>query len=414
MKRSIDEPTFDKTRNRWRVVVPAGMSATGKRIRCWHKTRDAARSYVAAITAATSPAATIPPRLAAEADEARLLLEPFGRSLPEAVREFAAVLRTLGNTGTPLDAAKAWRSTHDQRSASKRFWDAAEAFLVTREGLRADTLRGYRDHLKNGMAALHDVTLSDVTAEAINKALADRPPAMRKAIQTTCGTFIRWAATPPRQWCNAGILEGIDPVRITLDHDITVLTAAEARAVLCASESVSHPTAAAFALALFGGIRLRELGKLTWAAVSADHIEIGSSVAKRHARRLVPVCPTLSAWLAAHRDGAADTDSIVGKNWIHNYPMARRRAGWSVKTIQRYDGPEPSRGGWPKNILRHTCASMLVAIGRPLDELVFGFGHSGGTQMLKRHYAGRLTRKDALAILAIGPGGSAVKLMATA
>jgi hypothetical protein len=57
---------------------------------------------------------------------------------------------------------------------------------------------------------------------------------------------------------------------------------------------------------------------------------------------------------------------------------------------------------------------MLVAIGRPLDELVFGFGHSGGTQMLKRHYAGRLTRKDALAILAIGPGGSAVKLMATA
>jgi hypothetical protein len=34
--------------------------------------------------------------------------------------------------------------------------------------------------------------------------------------------------------------------------------------------------------------------------------------------------------------------------------------------------------------------------------------------MLKRHYAGRLPRKDALAILAIGPGGSAVKLVATA
>jgi hypothetical protein len=40
--------------------------------------------------------------------------------------------------------------------------------------------------------------------------------------------------------------------------------------------------------------------------------------------------------------------------------------------------------------------------------LIFKFGHSGGHDLLRRHYVSRLTKKDALAILAIGPGGSKV------
>lgn len=414
MKKSIDAPTFDKVRKRWKVVVPAGLSSTGKRIRCWHLTRDAARAYIDAITASVHPAAVISPRLAEEADEARLLLAPFGLTLPEAIRDLAAVLRLLGDTGTPLQAARAWRATHDQRTASKLFWPAAEAFLATREGLRADTVRGYKHHLKNSLSALHDVILSDVTAEACNEALSSRPPSSRQAAQVTLGTFIRWAATPPRQWCDAAFLEGIETVRITLDTEISILSAEEAEAVMRGAEAVGHPTACAFAMALFGGVRLRELGKLKWAAVSADHVEIGKTIAKRHARRLVPICPTLRAWLDVHRDGAADSDPIVGKNWVPNYPLARRIAGWSAKTVQRYDGPPPTRGAWPKNVLRHTCASVLVGIGRPIDDLIFGFGHSGGTAMLKSHYAGKMTRKTALAILAIGPNGSKVASIAVA
>ena len=48
---------------------------------------------------------------------------------------------------------------------------------------------------------------------------------------------------------------------------------------------------------------------------------------------------------------------------------------------------------------------MQVAIGRPLDELIFAFGHSGGSSLLKQHYLAKLTKKEALEILAIGPGG---------
>ena len=48
---------------------------------------------------------------------------------------------------------------------------------------------------------------------------------------------------------------------------------------------------------------------------------------------------------------------------------------------------------------------MQVAIGTPLEDLIFAFGHSGGTALLKQHYLGRLTKDDALEILRIGPKG---------
>ena len=70
--------------------------------------------------------------------------------------------------------------------------------------------------------------------------------------------------------------------------------------------------------------------------------------------------------------------------------------------------PPATRGPWPENACRHTCASVQVAIGTPLDDLVFKFGHSGGTDLLRRHYVSRLTKKDAIAILSTGPKGKKV------
>jgi hypothetical protein len=51
---------------------------------------------------------------------------------------------------------------------------------------------------------------------------------------------------------------------------------------------------------------------------------------------------------------------------------------------------------------------VQVAIGTPIDDLTFKFGHSGGHDLLRRHYVSRLTKKDAIAILAIGPNGSKI------
>ena len=156
---------------------------------------------------------------------------------------------------------------------------------------------------------------------------------------------------------------------------------------------------------------MAELGRLTWASVGKDHIEIGKDIAKKHSRRLIPICPTLRAWLKAYRGNAADDAPIVPVRWAEVSKSVRRRAGWAVVARLLTDPPEPTRGAWPANAPRHTCASVQVAIGTTLESLTFAFGHGGGHDLLRKHYVGRMTRTTALEILAIGPKKSKVKLL---
>lgn len=409
-KTAIASPVFDSSRQRWRVSIPAGKNPdSNKRVRSWHPTREAARKYIDALISGPTPSAIIPPALALKADEARLILESHGIDLVDAAKQLAAVLTALGKTGTPLQAATAWRLAHDQRSTSKTFSEAKDLFMLTREGLRDDTLRGYRQHLKNVFAKLHPITLSDIKTADIEECLAGLPASSRRAAQTTLGVLWRWAASPPRQWCEIATVTAVEKVRVNMDTEIATLTPDDVQALLRGAEDTSSGCAVGFAVAIFGGVRLRELSKLTWGNISADHIEINASIAKRHARRLIPICPTLRAWLNEYRNEATDDDLIVGPNWVNAYCYARRRAGWQVSTQPAIKGLDaPHRGSWPKNAPRHTCATIQVAIGKPLEDLIFSFGHSGGTALLKQHYLGRMPKKSALQILAIGPKGSLI------
>jgi hypothetical protein len=131
----------------------------------------------------------------------------------------------------------------------------------------------------------------------------------------------------------------------------------------------------------------------------------------------VPLCPTLKAWLEATRGNAENDTLIIPSNWTDVSKSVRRRAGWDVvarrldlqvKTGKLGQLPKITRGKWPGNAPRHTCASVQVAIGTPLEDLTFKFGHSSGHDLLRRHYVSRLSKKDALAILSIGPSGTEV------
>jgi integrase len=276
--------------------------------------------------------------------------------------------------------------------------------------LREDTLRGYRHHLNNSFAGLRERMLSDITPAEIDALLAERPPSSKRAAQIILGVLWRWAASPPRIWCKVDVIDALEPVRISRETEIVCLSPEAAAALLRAAENTSPGCAVGFAVAIFGGVRLRELGKLTWKNIGETHIEVGADIAKRHARRLIPICPTLKAWLGTYRGGAEAEDRIVGPNWVNTSKTARRMAGWDLQSKAK-NPPLPHRGAWPGNCMRHTCASIQVAIGRPLDDLIFAFGHSGGSHLLKQHYLARLTKKEALAILAIGPGGKKIETL---
>ncbi|MFC7335758.1 tyrosine-type recombinase/integrase [Haloferula chungangensis] len=412
------EPVFNKSRKRWRVDVPASMSDTGKRIRVHFKTRDSAREYIDRIEGKEAPDKAIDPRLAQDSNTARERLESAGLqiTLAEAIRELVEAREAIGGSGSLLEAALAYRAAHTARNASKLFVDAVTLYLALKETeLREVTLKGYRYTLQTALTPLDNRTLADITAADLDALLGGLTPSTRKVHMRNLGAFWRWAAKPPREWCTTAPLEALEYTTKETEADTVVFKPAEARALLEAAEGYSPNAACAFALAIFGGIRSAELAGLCWSDLGEEHVEIGASIAKKGKRRLVPICPALAAWIEAYRPADADPeDFIVGANWVEVSKLVRRRAGWNVVARLLAKPPKPTRGPWPKNVARHTCASILVATGEPLETLIFQFGHTGGHDLLRRHYVGRMTKKQALEILSIGPKGTKIKTIKAA
>lgn len=419
-RKSIGDPVFDESRQRWRVTIPESLSENNKRVRSWHKTREVARKYIASITGENSnegPAAVIPPMLAMKADEARSILEPFGLDLVEAAREVVKALKTLDGSGSIQQAAKVYRASHDARHSSKPLAEAVKQFMTSREYLRESTQKSYTYSLSKVLKPLHSKMMADITTADLENVLKDKGPTAKAMHRRNLGAFWRWACSPPRQWAAVTAVEAIETPRISNDSDIEILSPDDVRAILRSAETEGPAAAAAYAIAIFGGVRMAELEKLTWGDVGEEYIEIGRAIAKKHSRRLVPICPTLDAWLSETRGVAGKDTPIVPPNWTDVSKSVRRRAGWDVaarllnrlvKDGKLKDLPKPTRGKWPVNACRHTCASVQVAIGTPLEDLTFKFGHSGGHDLLRRHYVSRLTKKDAITILSVGPGGKKI------
>jgi integrase len=407
-------PVFDKTRNRWKATIPAGLAADGKRVRSWHATRDAAREFIESVTRSESPAATIAPSLAMKADEARAILDKWNLDLVQAAREVAAALEVLGSAGSILEAAKAYRATYDARIASKPLGEAVALYLDARTDLRDSTLASYKYTLEKVFLALHAEPMADIGTGDIEALFSEKGNTSRRMHTRNLKAFWKWATMKPRQWATMEPVSDLEAVRGSSDADIEILKTAEVKALLHAAEAEGTGAAAAYAIAIFGGVRMAELGKLTWGDIGEDNIEIGKAIAKKHSRRLIPICPTLRAWVDATRGDAKNTAPIVPANWTDVSKSVRRRAGWNVAARLLDNPPKTTRGEWPANACRHTCASVQVAIGTPLDDLTFKFGHSGGHDLLRRHYVSRLTKKDALAILAIGPNNSKISNLSAA
>jgi integrase len=402
-KKSKIEPKKDSNRNRWKVDVPGSFSDTGKRYRLWFKTREEARDYIEKITGVEVPSAVIPSNLAMEADKARAILDKWNLDLVEAARELDKALAAIGNAGTLLEAAQAFRVAHDARTASCRMGEGVSAFMQTRENLRPSTFNSYQYTLERTFGPLHDETLTDITHEALERILSEKSPTSRAMHRRTLKVFWRWASSPPRSWCNMAVVESLEAPRQTNDSDIEILTVKETKSLLQAAEAESPAATIATAIALFAGVRMAELSRLTWRNIHEDYIEIGRSAAKKHSRRLIPICPTLRAWIDSCDRPEDENTLIVPPNWTDVFKSVRRRAGWDVAARLLSYPPKPTKGPWKSNACRHTCASVQIAIGTPIDDLVFKFGHSGGHDLLRRHYVSRLTKKDAFAILAIGP-----------
>jgi integrase len=416
------EPSFayTDTKKGWLVHIPASLSDTGKLSRRYFDTRDGAKKFAKKLRdgykADGKKASVLPPRMADDAIAATKMLKGTGLTLRDAAREVAAALAILGEAGSIQDAVLAHRARHDSRLASKPLSEAVQIYKVRCINLADATKTSYKSTPETLLAPLHNRMVADIQVSDIETLLKGVGNTSRATHTRNLRAFWTWSAKKPRQWAEDKALEGLEiPPQRDDEEDIEILSIAEVKALLGAAELESSAAAASYALLVFAGIRMDELPRLVWGNINEESVELGKRVTKKSLRRNTPLCPTLKAWLEATRGNAKDTDKIVPKNWADVSKSVRRRAGWAI--VARLAPDEvtkiaPTRGKWKANAPRHTCASIQVAIGTSLKDLIFQFGHSGGEYLLRRHYVRKLMKKEALEILSIGPNGTKIEGLA--
>lgn len=123
------------------------------------------------------------------------------------------------------------------------------------------------------------------------------------------------------------------------------------------------------ALLLFAGIRPDsengEIGRLDWAAVGKDYIDITQTVSKTSSDRHIPITPRLRRLIRGH----PAEGPVCPPNWRRAWQRIRRDAGIAEMS----------------DVCRHTFASNFLA-WRGEDATKSAMGHTAGSTVLFRHY----------------------------
>lgn len=371
------------------MEIPPSVSETGKRERHFFPTRDKAKEHAQGLRekflAHGGNAAAIKPSLAEAAVAAEEILAPWGGGLVEAARFFA-------------EAKK-------REAASKPLAEATAAWLLSCSHLRDTTLTGYKQTVKKLKVDLGTKTLALITTEQLQAAIVtDSKASVAVHRYRHARAFWRWSCA--RGWCQPEPLDKVELPKVKNDGEVGILTPGQAEELLRVAEKNFPKAVASYALQLFAGLRVEELARLDKKSVSADGIELGAAITKKGRRRHITLSKTLAAWLKKHPFEPCP-------NWRRVDRACRYLAGWgvapppelvTVPALEEGEKPKP-RPEWPQNALRHSHASYAVASGTALETLLFEFGHTGNANVLRAHYVGKASKKQALEFFAIRPKG---------
>lgn len=385
-----------KSPNGWRLNVPPKFSETGKRQQLFYPTQKlalaAAEDLKKRVEIFGNQTRAIAPSLAEQAIAADALLKPLGIGLLEAVRRFVGAEELLRASMPIEDACRLFQATGASWSESQ-----ARAYRIACQKL-AEAFGGRMISSIGGEELRRHLEESTGTASTYNHAFR------------LVRAFWRWSAKPPRRWCDGEAVAHLS-VKSTVAPEIEVLTPDQCRAVMQAAEDHFPDCVVPFAIALFTGIRQQEIDRLQPHDITPEGITLPAASTKTKRRRFIEMPEPLAAWLTAH----PISEHVTPPDWDRKQRAVRRMAGFKVwsNLVPKLDVEPPMTAAapedlpeWPTNGLRHTAASVALALGKPLEKLVFEHGHSGGLEMLRRHYIGTMTKKQALAIWAIRPHGA--------
>lgn len=285
------------------------------------------------------------------------------------VRQFLA----LNPTADDLQRLREWRaaSTVPLNVAVTRW---CESKLAEVHGKESPHLRNVRLWLEKFAKAFPGVPAASLTVEQLRKHIetgTDNPKSRRDA-RTRIVTLWRFART--HDLFDSTEADKLPTYRSAADKSVVIWTPAEMKKLLAGTPAEFLPW---LVCACFSGLRSQEIAPregdkppLRWEnfrrTSEGGHIDLPAASSKVRKRRLVPITPTLAAWLD-HIDPPAT--GIV----CPRLP-AEHVTGTIGKLVK----------GWKKNALRHSYGSYRAAITKNLAELALEMGTS--VVMIEKHY----------------------------
>jgi len=288
-------------------------------------------------------------------------------------------------------------------------------FRDSREAVSERYLRQLKVSVGSLAALYPDLPADEVERSHIEAWLAARGWQLKTKINYLgdVRTMYKWAIDKKfaaRSPCD-GIVYNKKKLR---SGEIQRLNVEQCRALLQAAKA--QPDIMAFlVLALFGGIRPAEIGRMDWSLIELGKAgESEAFVPGRHSKtrknRAVDLSANAIAWLNAC--GGRGEGKICKRGFQDRWAALRRRLGWRVgldntlrtKARQAAAQCAITHGIWPHDGLRHTFASMHYGMHRNEHALQALMGHESA-DMLHTHYRGLVKRSEAALFWALVPQG---------
>ena len=210
--------------------------------------------------------------------------------------------------------------------------------------------------------AVCDLSKAHLDAVLTSETIADFSAKSRNHHRAAIKQWLQWCVRKDYLPVTHRLFEADAMRREHADNgEIEFYTPKEFRALL---ETAEGPMRAMVAIGGLAGLRTAEILRLTWGDVFRvpGHIEITAGKSKTRQRRLVEVCPALSAWLDDYRQ-------LTGK--VCPITAASVDVIWQQQFLKLCDAAKVSR---KRNGLRHGFCSFHFALHsqRELNRLASG------------------------------------------
>ncbi len=332
------------------------------------------------------------PEDAARYRQAGTLLRVTRKPINLAVAEYVEAWKTLGSTGTLLEAARFF-TRHHGKVKPMLVPEVAREFYARKqkENLSARYLEDIRSRLVLRFGGTFNCHIANITTREIEDWLdglkvTGRTRNNYRNLITTLFAFAKGRGYLPKD--RATEAETVPEAKET-PSEIGILTPEQMMDLLGVADDFLIPF---LVVGGFTGLRSAEIERLDWKEINLKegHIEVRADMAKTAQRRIVPLPPNAVTWLMDYRDrtGLVMPGAVkiaAGKRTAPDLAVLASKA----KIV------------WPHNGLRHSFASYRLAAVKSAAQVALEMGNSPA--MIFRNYREVVTEKQAAAWFAIDP-----------